>query len=116
MINFTEFVRQAMPEVERVAQEMADYYGVSKHPKEECFRCELISYYANGRVYETSHHTTWAGEMHDVIDDGRRYKWTMDYNPKTKVFKFEKHFANGMYRIATYTPFDKERLEMTVTE
>ena len=115
MINFAEFVRQAMHEVERVATEMAEYYGTSKHPADEYFQCELISYYANGRIYETSHHTTWAGDMQDVIDDSRRYKWSMDYDPEAKVFKFEKHFASGMYRIAMYTPINKDKIEITVS-
>lgn len=116
MLNFAQFVKQAMPEVERVAMEMAEHYGTSKHPINEYFKCELVSYYANGRIYETSHHSTWAGDMQDVILNGQQNKWSIDYNPETKVFKFEKHFANGMYRIATYTPYDKDALDMNVRQ
>ena len=114
MINFAQFVQQAMPEVERVAMEMADHYGVTKHPLDEYFRCELVSYYANGRIYEMSNHSTWAGDMQDVVMDGKKNKWSIDYDPETKVFRFEKHFPSGMYRIATYTPYNKEKLDIAV--
>ena len=114
MLNFAQFVQQAMPEVERVTMEMAEHYKITKRPLDEYFRCELVSYYANGRVYETSHHSTWIGDMQDVIMNSKKYKWSIDYNPETKVFRFEKHFANGMYRIATYTPYNKDALDMCV--
>lgn len=116
MINFAQFVNQAMPEVERVATEMAHYYGSQKHPTNEYFHCEVVSYYQNGKIYERSNHSTWAGDMQYVINDGKRNKWEITYNPENKVFKLEKHFPNGMYRIATYTPYDSSSLNMTVHE
>lgn len=115
MINFAQFVQQAMPEIERVASEMAEHYGTLKHPLEECFQFELVSYYADGRIYETNRSTVWAGTIQDRIIDAKRYHWKIDYDPDTKVFRFEKHFANGMYRIATYTPYNKEKLDIAVT-
>ena len=117
MLNFAQFVQQAMPEVDRVAMEMAEYYGVTKHnrPKSEFFQCKLVSYYPDGRIYDMSCHSTWAGDMQNIIDEGIRYKWKMDYDPETKVFTFEKHFASKMYRIATYTPYDKDALDINVT-
>ena len=114
MLNFAKFVQEAMPEVERVAMEMAAYYGATKHPLEEYYKCELISYYPDGRIYDTEHHSTWAGDMQDVIDDGRKYHWEMKFDAETKVFTFEKHFPNKMYRVATYTPYDKDKLDITV--
>ena len=114
MLNFAQFVQQAMPEVERIATEMAEHYGKLKHPHDEYYRCELVSYYANGRIYEMSNHTTWAGDMQDIIMDSEKFKWSIDFNPETKVFRFEKHFSNGMYRIATYTPYNKDALDITV--
>ena len=116
MLNFTKFVQQAMPEVERVAMEMAEHFGATKknRPMSEFFQCELISYYPDGRIYETSHHSTWAGDMQDIVDDSKRYRWTMKFDPETKVFTFEKHFSSNMYRIATYTPYDKDALDIAV--
>ena len=113
MLNFAQFVQKAMPEVDRVATEMAEYYH-KKPPIDEYFKCELVSYYANGRIYETSRHSTWAGDMQWVVMNARKNKWSIDYNPETKVFKLEKHFANGMYRIATYTPYNKDALDLNV--
>ena len=115
MTNFAKFVQQAMPEVERVANEMAEHFGTLKHPLDECFKFELISYYADGRIYESHRSTVWAGTIQDRIDEAAKYKWTVSFDPETKVFRFEKHFANGMYRIATYTPYSREKLDIAVT-
>ena len=117
MLNFAKFVQDAMPEVERVAMELAEHNGVTKHkrPMSEFFQCKLVSYYPDGRIYETSYHSTWAGDMQDVIDDSIKYHWSMNYDSETKVFTFEKHFASKMYRIATYTPYDKDAMEITVS-
>ena len=102
-------------EAERVAMELAEHNNKLKYPLEAYFRVCVVSYYRNGQIYESNHFSTPFNEMQDVLDDAERYHWSVDYNHETKVFTLEKHFPNGMYRIATYTPFDKDAIEINVT-
>lgn len=102
-------------EAERVAMEIAEYNNKLNRPLNAYFRACVVAYYRDGRIYDSEHHSTPVDEMPRLLANAERYGWAIDYDPETKVFKFEKHFPNGMYRIATYTPFDKDAIEVNVT-
>ena len=101
-------------EAERVAMEMADYYGALKYPIDAYFKVVVTSYYADGLIYEVSTHSTPFTEMNDCLEEAERYNWEIRFDEETKVYTLEKHFPNGMYRIATYTPYNKDVIEVKV--
>ena len=118
MRNFAEFLEQARPEIDRLALELKEYYHPNemKCPANMHFHTVVESFYANGKHYDTNSFNTPITDMQGIIQDALHYRWTISFDKETKVFKFEKHFPNGMYRIATYTPYDKDALDMSVHE
>ena len=91
-----------------------NWNDVWPHPEEEYFSESVIGYYADGRQYDYHYGNKWAGDMQELINLSEKYGWEKSFDEETKVFKFEKHFPNGMYRIATYTPRIPDKLDITV--
>lgn len=83
------------------------------HPMEEYFQESVIGYYADGSQYDYRYGVKWAGDMQSLLNKASLYGWQSSFDDSTKVVKIEKHFDNGMYRIATYTPFDAEHLDIS---
>ncbi len=102
-------------EAERVAVEMAHEYAGGL-PLDLHFRTTVTSYYSNGKVYETNHFSTPVTKMSWAMSECEKHGWSMSYNADEKTFTFEKHFPNGMYRIATYEPYNKDAVEIDMVD
>ena len=85
------------------------------HPMEEYFQVAIIGYYEDGRQYDYRYEMKWAGDMQQALNTATKYNWKIKFDDETKVFTLDKHFSSGMYRIATYTPMDKDSLDISVT-
>ena len=101
-------------EAERVAMEMADHYKTLQYPIDAYFRTTVIAYYENGKIYDSNHFSTPLHKMKSVLHEAMRNNWNIKYDKEEKTFTFEKHYPSGMYRIATYIPYNKDAIEIDV--
>lgn len=92
----------------------AQFEKIWGHPMEEYFSGKIIGYYADGRQYDYRYENKWAGNMQQLLDDATKHHWSIKFDEASKVFTLEKHFPSGMYRIATYTPYDRDKLDLAV--
>ena len=103
--------------VNECVDQMVSYYGVERlHNDNEYFVCTLNTYSSDGKLYDRTSHRTHVSDMNDVCSDAEKYKWNIQFNKEEKTFTLEKHFGNGMYRIATYVPIDKDAIEINIED
>lgn len=116
MNDFRKFVNEALPEVERVAMEMADHYQTLRYPINQYFKVITDMFLPNGTHLNRGCTSFHVSEMNKQMENAERCGWVISFDKKEKVFTLEKTYADGKYCIATYTPYDKKAIDIDVTD
>ena len=117
MKDFHKFVGEALPEVERVAMEMAEHYQTLRYPLNQYFKATADLFSRNGFQLDRKVDSIHVSEMNKSLADAKRNGYhVFDFNHETKVFTLRKDYIDGKYAIVILAPYDKDAIDIDVTE